>query len=68
MFDKPRNNFSFECKGGFTSDTERDESMTKDSDFNILWVRSEEETKKLLGKKYKPGFVSGTERNRLRRV
>ena len=42
--------------------------MTTSSHCDILWVRAPEEAKKLLGKKYKASFVSGTERNRLRRI
>ena len=37
--------------------------MTEDSDRDIAWIRSEEETKKLYGKKYRPGRVSGTQKN-----
>ena len=40
MFDKPRNNLGkFKTQGGFKSDTERDEAMTKASDYDIAWVR-----------------------------
>jgi hypothetical protein len=67
MFDKPRNNVGFTNKGGFTNDLERDEAMTYNSTHDILWVRSVEESKKILGKKYKAGYISGTEKNRLRR-
>jgi hypothetical protein len=48
--------------------TQRDEVMTAESDYDILWVRSDEETKKLYGARYRPGRVSGTEKNRLRRI
>ena len=47
--------------------TERDAIMTRESDYDILWVRSEEDTRMLYGKKYRPGRVSGTEKNRERR-
>lgn len=40
MFDTPRNNIgSFETLGGYDSDTERDEAMTDNSDYDIAWVR-----------------------------
>ena len=71
MFDKPRINIGdFPTVGGAKSDEERDSNMTRDSNVDIAWVRSEEETKRLLlleGKKYKPGRISGTEKNILRR-
>ena len=47
--------------------TERDAAMTRDSDYDILWVRSDEETKVLYGTKYRPGRVSGTQKNKDRR-
>ncbi len=68
MFDKPRQEIGFKTMGGFTSDEQRDEAMTRDSTHDILWIRGAEETKFLLGKKYKPGYISGTEKNRLRRA
>jgi len=40
MFEHPRNNAAeFKTRGGFKSDTERDEAMTKASDYDIAWVR-----------------------------
>lgn len=48
--------------------TERDAEMTKASDYDVLWVRPEEETKVLYGKKYRAGRVSGTQKNLERRV
>jgi hypothetical protein len=51
----------------FGSYTARDAQMTYDSTVDILWVRPEEESKKLLGKAYKKGHISGTEKNLLRR-
>ena len=71
MFDAPRINFSFSTKGGFQSDTERDEAMTRDSTKDIAWVRPADDTKRLVesqGKKYRPGRVSGTEKNIIRRL
>ncbi|KAH6876826.1 hypothetical protein B0T10DRAFT_497331 [Thelonectria olida] len=41
--------------------------MTKASDYDILWVRGEEECRKRYGEKYRPR-VSGTELNRRRRL
>ncbi|MFN6538914.1 MAG: hypothetical protein RM021_021525 [Nostoc sp. EkiNYC01] len=40
MFTSPRNNVGFSTRGGFESDTERDEQMTRDSHQDIAWVRS----------------------------
>ncbi|MBD2414892.1 hypothetical protein FACHB389_32625 [Nostoc calcicola FACHB-389] len=40
MFTSPRNNVGFSTCGGFKSDTERDEQMTRDSHQDIAWVRS----------------------------
>ena len=55
MFDKPRNNpYDYLTIGGFKSDKERDEAMTKDSDYDIAWVRPGREK-------------SGTEKNLARR-
>ena len=40
MLQEPRNNFGdFVVVGGFKTDQERDEAMTKDSDADIAWVR-----------------------------
>lgn len=40
MFELPRNyKIGFKIKGGFKSDTERDEAMTAASDYDIAWVR-----------------------------
>ncbi len=46
---------------------ERDKGMTGCSDYDILWVRSEDESRALYGAKYRPR-VSATEMNRLRRI
>lgn len=48
--------------------SQRDAAMTASSDYDILWVRSDEETKKLYGAKYRPGRVSGTQKNKDRRA
>ena len=45
------------------SHTDRDAVMTGESDYDILWVRPEEETTGLYGKKYRAGRVSGTQKN-----
>ncbi len=39
MFTNPRNNVGFPTRGGFQSDAERDEQMTRDSHQDIAWVR-----------------------------
>lgn len=40
MFTEPRNNIpNFKTVGGFTTDKERDEAMTLNSDYDIAWVR-----------------------------
>ncbi|KAL9561321.1 hypothetical protein ACKAV7_014676 [Fusarium commune] len=46
---------------------QRDAEMTNASDYDILWVRSEEECRKLYREKYRPR-ISGTELNRRRRL
>lgn len=48
--------------------TERDAAMTAASDYDILWVRTDEETQLLYGAKYRPGRISGTQKNKNRRV
>lgn len=40
MFESPRNNEGFTTRGGFQSDAERDEQMTRDSHQDIAWVRT----------------------------
>ncbi|PPJ52686.1 hypothetical protein CBER1_10831 [Cercospora berteroae] len=47
--------------------TQRDAAMTAASDYDILWVRSDEETKLLDGQKYRPDRISGTQKNKNRR-
>lgn len=56
MFDKPRNlaSKSFNLKGGYQSDEERDAAMTHDSTDDIAWIRRGKEQ-------------SGTAQNILRR-
>jgi len=39
MFQSARFNYGFPTKGGFISDRERDEALTRDSDQDIAWVR-----------------------------
>lgn len=55
-FNKPRNLVgNFKTVGGFKSYTERDAAMTKNSDYDIAWVRTGKEN-------------SGTAKNLKRRV
>lgn len=71
----PRNKDYYRSMGlnlidGFKSYTERDSAMTYASNIDIAWVRSKEETRKLLeslGETYRPSRVSGTEKNLIRR-
>lgn len=66
--DMPRNNpMGYPMKGGYKDYTEKDAVMTANSDVDILWIRSAEETKKLYGDKYRASRISGTEKNKLRR-
>lgn len=39
MFSSSRNNCGYETVGGFSSDKERDEALTRDSTHDIAWVR-----------------------------
>lgn len=55
MFTSPRNNVGFPTRGGFTTDEERDASMTDNSDIDIAWVRE-------------GAFDSGTAQNLKRRL
>jgi TorA maturation chaperone TorD len=48
--------------------TDRDAAMTETSDYDILWVRGDAETAALYGSKYRPGRVSGTQKNKERRL
>jgi hypothetical protein len=50
-----------------TKHLQRDARMTRASDYDILWTRSEEEARKLYGDQYR-SRVSATELNRLRRL
>jgi hypothetical protein len=69
MFETPRNNpGGFKTIGGFKNDEERDAKMTACSHFDILWIRSAEESKLLYGKKFNPNKISGTKKNLLRRT
>ncbi|KAF2679396.1 hypothetical protein K458DRAFT_422219 [Lentithecium fluviatile CBS 122367] len=47
---------------------ERDAACTDASDYDILWVRGETETAALYGSKYRPSRISGTQKNRDRRL
>lgn len=48
--------------------TERDAAMTRESDYDILWLRPEEETRILYGRKYRANRISGTQKNKERRA
>ena len=50
------------------SATDRDAAMTRASTHDIAWVRSKEEQQKLLGKKYDPNWITGTQANLIRRT
>ena len=52
---------------GFNSYTSRDAQMTKDSTYDIAWVRPLAESQKLLGSDFDPKKISGTQRNLDRR-
>jgi hypothetical protein len=54
--------------GKFKSHNERDTWMTMNSDYDIAWVRPENETKILYGKNYDPKRISGTMKNIKRRL
>jgi len=53
-------------RGGRGRHLDRDARMTRDSDYDILWVRSEDEQRKLYGERCRER-VSATELNRRRR-
>jgi len=67
MFKKPLNNPGYPTKGSFKNHEEKDSAMTKNSDEDIAWVRSEKDTKLLYGDKYRPNRISGTQKNLNRR-
>jgi hypothetical protein len=52
---------------GYTSYGSRDGAMTKNSHYDILWVRPPELARQMMGAKYKEGHITGTERNLTRR-
>lgn len=54
--------------GGFVSHPQKDAAMTAASDEDILWVRPASDSQALYGAKYDSKRVSGTERNRRRRL
>lgn len=44
MFQKPRNSVDrYPVRGGYISDEDRDSAMTRDSDYDIAWVRAGKE-------------------------
>lgn len=68
MHGEPRHNVGdWPTHKGFKSDGARDAAMTAASTADLAWVRPEEETKRLLGAAYRPGRISGTAKNLLRR-
>jgi hypothetical protein len=52
---------------GFENVHERDAALTRDSNCDILWIRSAAENIARFGARYKVGHVSGTEKNKIRR-
>lgn len=52
----------------YASFTDRDAAMTANSDYDILYIRTPEEMHAILGDKYDPTRLSGTEQNRIRRL
>lgn len=55
-------------KDGYESYSKRDKEMTYNSDYDIAWIRSPDESKKLYGDKYNPKKKSGTQQNIERRL
>ncbi len=58
-----KTNKNINLQGGFKSDEERDGQMTNDSEEDILWIR-----KDINMPGYDSTYISGTERNYLRRI
>jgi len=58
----------FVVKGPFASHSDRDAQMTKDSDYDIAWVRSDDEAKAIYGDEWKKGDICATEKNIRRRI
>ena len=52
---------------GFGTHLKRDEKLTEDSDYDITWLRSIEDSKHMYGTDWSKGSVSATEKNILRR-
>lgn len=60
MFDEPLNNSNdYQTTDSFKSHENKDRYMTVNSDEDILWIRSVEESKILYGDKYNPKRMSG---------
>lgn len=57
----------FNRKGGYKNHNDKDKAMTYNSDMDIAWVRSAEDTQRLYGDKYNPNRISGTQHNLNRR-
>ena len=60
--------YQFKYDKKWKSFTNRDEAMTKISDYDIAWERNKDETKALFGESYRSGRVSGVTKNLLRRI
>ena len=58
------NKYGYPTKGGFADHDDKDSAMTIESDADILWIRSKEETKRLYGSKYRENRISGTEKKK----
>lgn len=67
LFNRARNNFGFYTRGGFATEEDRDDAMTRASQVDILYVRPEDEMRKRFRDNYNPNYVCGTEKNRRRR-
>jgi hypothetical protein len=69
MFKKPRHlaEKKWKVMGGYRTDIERDEAMTKNSTYDIAVPRTIEEQKKIYGSRYRPR-KSGTQKNLERRT
>lgn len=61
------NTYKYPTSGNYFDHFDKDRAMTENSDADILWIRSKEETKKLYGSKYREDRISGTEKNLIRR-
>lgn len=66
--EKPRNNtHKWPTCGGFKGHSQKDAAMTKDSTHDILYIRTQEESKAFYGESYYPR-KSATQKNQERRA